>query len=56
MIETETETLVLASASAARAAMLTAAGVAIEVLPARIDEEAVKAAMRAEWAPARMAA
>ncbi|MEO1774596.1 MAG: Maf family protein [Pseudomonadota bacterium] len=53
MIETETETLVLASASAVRAAMLTAAGVAIEVLPARIDEEAVKAAMRAEGAPAR---
>ncbi|MEL6774881.1 MAG: Maf family protein [Pseudomonadota bacterium] len=53
MIETETETLLLASASAARAAMLTAAGVAIEVLPARIDEEAVKAAMRAEGAPAR---
>ncbi|MEL6767339.1 MAG: Maf family protein [Pseudomonadota bacterium] len=45
--------LVLASASRARAAMLEAAGVAVEVMPARIDEEAVKAALRAEGAPAR---
>jgi septum formation protein len=33
--------------------MLTAARVGFEVLPAMIDEEAVKAAMRAERAPAR---
>lgn len=45
--------LVLASASPARAAMLKAAGVAIETDPARIDEAAIKAAMRAEAAPPR---
>lgn len=45
--------LILASASPARAAMLRAAGVAIEVDPARIDEDAVKASLRAEGAPAR---
>lgn len=43
--------LVLASASPARAAMLRAAGVGIEIAPARIDEAAVKDAMRAEGAP-----
>lgn len=46
-------TLILASASAARAQMLRAAGVALDILPARIDEAAVKAAMRAEAAPPR---
>lgn len=45
--------LVLASQSPARAAMLRAAGVAIEIAPARIDEAAITAAMRAEAAPAR---
>ena len=40
--------LVLASASAARRALLEAAGLRVEVFPARIDEEAVKAAGRAE--------
>lgn len=35
--------LVLASASASRAALLAAAGVAFDVVPARIDEDAVKA-------------
>ncbi|MCL5776647.1 Maf family protein [Limibaculum sp. FT325] len=45
--------IVLASASEARAAMLRAAGVEIETMPARIDEEMVKAAMRAEGAPPR---
>ena len=45
--------LVLASASPARAAMLSAAGIAHEVQPARIDEAAVKAAMIAEGAPPR---
>lgn len=46
-------TLVLASASEARRRLLEAAGVAVEVVPARVDEDAVKAAMRAEAAPAR---
>lgn len=45
--------LVLASASPARAALLRAAGVAVEVMPARIDEAMVKAAMLAEAAPPR---
>ena len=45
--------IVLASASTARADMLRAAGVDIEVDPARIDEDAVKAAMAAESAPPR---
>lgn len=45
--------LILASASTARAALLRDAGVAIEIAPARIDEEEVKAAMRAEGAAAR---
>ncbi|HUF55797.1 MAG TPA: Maf family protein [Thermohalobaculum sp.] len=45
--------LVLASASPARKAMLEAAGVAAEVEPARVDEAAVKAALRAEGASAR---
>lgn len=46
-------TLVLASASPARAGMLRRAGVPVEVIPARIDEAAVKASLRAEGAPAR---
>ena len=37
--------IVLASASASRRAMLEAAGVAFEVLPAEIDERAIEAAM-----------
>jgi len=45
--------VILASASTARAALLEAAGVAVEIMPARIDEDAVKAALRAEGAPAR---
>ena len=39
--------LVLASAAAVRAAMLRAAGLSFTVRPARVDEGAVKAAMRA---------
>lgn len=38
-------TLILASQSASRRAMLTAAGVAHEAIPARVDEDAVKAGM-----------
>ena len=39
------ETIVLASASASRRAMLTAAGVAIDIVPAGIDERALEAEM-----------
>lgn len=46
-------TLRLASASETRARLLRAAGVAVEIRPARIDEGGVKAAMLAEGAPAR---
>ncbi len=45
--------LVLASGSRTRAEMLRAAGVEIEVHPARVDEEEVKAALKAEGAEAR---
>jgi septum formation protein len=45
--------LILASSSAARARMLRAAGVPVEVEPAALDEAAVKQAMLAEGAPAR---
>lgn len=45
--------LILASASAARAAMLRAAGLDIAIVPARVDEDAVKASMRADGASAR---
>ena len=45
--------VVLASRSAARAALLREAGVPIEVLPARVDEAAVKAAMIVEAASPR---
>lgn len=45
--------LILASQSAARRSLLECAGVAVEVAPARIDEGAVKVAMRAEGASAR---
>jgi septum formation protein len=46
-------TLILASASAARAAMLAAAGVEAETMPARIDEAAVRQAMLATGASPR---
>lgn len=45
--------LILASASETRAAMLRAAGVAVEVRPARVDEVAVRAALSAEGAAPR---
>ena len=45
--------LILASASAARARLLAGAGVETEIVPARIDEAAIKAAMLAEDAPPR---
>lgn len=40
--------VVLASASEARATMLRGAGVAVEIAPAHVDEEAIKEAFRAE--------
>lgn len=46
-------TLILASGSSARAAMLTAAGVDFEVVPAALDEAALKASLAEEGAPAR---
>ncbi len=45
--------LILASGSPTRAGMLAAAGVAVEVVPPRIDEAEVKAALLAEQAPPR---
>ncbi len=48
-----TSPLVLASASRARAQMLQAAGVEVEILPARVDEESVKASLSAEGASPR---
>ena len=48
-----TAPVVLASSSKARVAMLAAAGVEAEAIPARIDETEVKRAMLAEGAPAR---
>ncbi len=48
-----TAPLVLASASRARAAMLTAAGLEVETVPARVDEEEIKRALLGEGAPPR---
>jgi septum formation protein len=45
--------LILASASTARASMLRGAGVAIEVVPMRVDEESLTAALLADGAAAR---
>lgn len=42
--------LILASASASRRRMLAAAGVEVEALPARIDEDQIRAALEAEGA------
>ena len=41
-------TLVLASGSATRAALLANAGVAVETVPPRVDEDALKAALQAD--------
>lgn len=48
-----TAPLILASASEARATLLRNAGVRVEVDPARIDEDEVKAALRSEGVRAR---
>jgi len=45
--------LFLASSSEIRASMLRSAGVAFEIMPARIDEETIKRALEAEDAPPR---
>jgi septum formation protein len=45
--------LILASASRSRAQMLKAAGVSFEIVPAHVDEEAVKQSLLAENAPPR---
>lgn len=45
--------LVLASGSAIRRQLLENAGLQVEVMPARIDEETIKAALLAEGAPPR---
>ncbi|MEI4485396.1 Maf family protein [Frigidibacter sp. MR17.14] len=45
--------LILASGSTSRRAMLEAAGLAIETRPARIDEEAIRAALQVEGASPR---
>ncbi len=50
------ERLVLASASAVRRRLLDAAGIAIMVDPAAIDEAAIKAAFRGEGGPRRRTA
>jgi len=50
------EPLILASASRARANMLQAAGVAIEVVPARVDEAELKIALRGQGLGAAEAA
>ena len=50
------EPVILASASRARASMLQAAGVSIEVVPARVDESELKIALRSQGAdPAEVA-
>lgn len=50
MIQADSPRLILASQSSARAAVLAAAGLRFETRPARIDEAAVKASMRASGA------
>jgi septum formation protein len=50
------EPLILASASRVRAAMLQAAGVSVEVVPARVDESELKIALRGQGADPRDAA
>jgi len=48
--------LILASASAARAQMLRAAGVAIEIIPARVDESELKLSLKQQGADSETAA
>lgn len=55
-LQAEAPLLVLASFSAARRAMLAAAGLRFAVIPARVDEEALKQGARAQSASAEEAA
>ncbi|MBS0558917.1 MAG: septum formation protein Maf [Proteobacteria bacterium] len=55
-LQAETPTLILASASSSRRALLDAAGLVFEALPAHIDEDAIKQAARQEKAPPEDAA
>ncbi|MBL4806585.1 MAG: Maf family protein [Rhodobacteraceae bacterium] len=48
-----TEPLILASGSPIRAEMLRNAGISVEIMPARVDEAAIKAALGAEGAAPR---
>ena len=48
--------LILASASKSRANLLRAAGVAVEIVPAHADEDAIKASLKAEGATAAQCA
>jgi len=48
-----TRRLILASASAIRRDLLAQAGVSVEAIPARIDEEAIRSALQAEGAKPR---
>ncbi len=50
------KTLILASASKSRATLLRAAGIAVEIIPAHADEDAVKASLKAEDATAAQCA
>lgn len=45
--------LILASASSARASLLESSGISVRCLPARIDEEAIRASLEAEGASPR---
>lgn len=53
MTATESAPLILASQSETRASLLRAAGVAVEVVPARVDEAAIKAGLALDGAPPR---
>src|SRR5215469_3764623 len=46
------EPLILASASLARKNLLGAAGLQVDVQPARVDEEAIKRVFKRDWRPA----
>jgi septum formation protein len=56
MLQAATPRLILASASVSRRALLTAAGLVFDCIPARVDEDAVKQSARAEGASADEAA
>lgn len=55
-LQAESPPLILASASPARRALLEAAGLVFEVIPARLDESEIKRAARAEGTPPEDAA